>query len=83
MINKIFKMIRNLDKITYRIMKNGLRFCIFLCTISIFVLLFYDLQLQSPLVFNIGLIIFKLSIIFGVEFIICGIVADKIKTDLI
>lgn len=83
MINKIFKMISNLDKITYRIMKNGLRFCIFLCTISIFVLLFYDLQLQSPLVFNIGLIIFKLSIIFGVEFIICGIVADKIKTDLI
>lgn len=83
MINKILKMISNLDKITYKIMKNGLRFCIFLCTISIFVLLFYNIQLQSPLVFNIGLIIFKLSIIFGVEFIICGIVADKIKTDFI
>ena len=83
MINKILKMINNLDKLTYKIMKTGLKFCVFLCTISIFVLLFYDFQLQSPLIFNIGLIIFKLSIIFGVEFIICGIVADKIKADLI
>lgn len=81
MIDKMFKIFNNLDKLTYKIMKNGLRFCTFLCSISIFILLFYDFQLQSPFVFNIGLIIFKLSIIFGVEFIICGIVADKIKTD--
>lgn len=81
MINKIFKLFSNLDKLIYKIMKTGLRFCTVLCTISIFILLFYNLQLQSPFVFNIGLIIFKLSIIFGVEFIICGIVADKIKAD--
>lgn len=83
MINKIFNMFSNLDTLTYKIMKNGLKFCIFLCTISVLVLLFYDFQLQTPFVFNIGLIIFRLSITLGVEFIICGIVADKIKSDLI
>ena len=81
MINIILRVLKNLDKLAYKIMKNGIKFCMFLCSISIFLLLFYDIQFQSPLIFNIGLIIFKLSLIFGVEFIICGIVADKIKTD--
>lgn len=83
MINNIFKIINNLDKLTYKIMKNGLKFCVFLCTISISILLFYNIEFQSFLIFNIGLIIFKSSIIFGVEFIICGIIANKVKTDLI
>lgn len=83
MINKILKIFKNLDKLTYKIMKNGLKFCMFLCSISVFLLLFYDIRFQSPIVFNIGLIIFKLSIIFGVEFIICGIIADKVKADFI
>lgn len=83
MINNILKIFKNLDKLTYKIMKNGLKFCIFLCSISIFLLLFYDVQFQSPIVFNIGIILFKLSIIFGVEFIICAIIADKVKADFI
>lgn len=83
MKKKILDVFKNLDKLTYKIMKNGLKFCFILCLISLFLLLFYDFKLQSPILFEIGLSLFKLSTIFGIEFVVCGIVADNIKKQLI
>lgn len=83
MKNKILDIFKNLDKITYKIMKKGLIFCFSLCIISLFLLLFYDFKLQSPLLYDIGLSLFKLSTIFGIEFVVCGIVTDSIKKQLI
>lgn len=83
MFKKISDNFKNLDKLAKLIMKNGLIFCCILCIISLVILITYDLSFKNPLLYNIGLVIFKLSLTFGIEFIICGFAADKIKKQLI
>ena len=76
MFNKIVNCFKNLDKLTKLIMNNGLKFCLFLGLISIAVLVTYNFSLTIP-------VLFRLSLIFGIEFVICGIVVDGIKKQLI
>ena len=83
MINKIITYYKNLDKNTYKILYKGLEFCFLLASFSAFILLSYILFLQAPLVYYIGINLFKLSLVFGVEFIICGFIVDSIKKQLI
>lgn len=83
MLKKIFDNFKNLDKLTFKIMNNGLKFCFVLCIMSVFILFTYHFAFASPLVYYIGLNLFKLSLILGIEFIICGFVVDGIKKQLI
>ncbi len=87
MINNFVSMIKdtfvNLDKTALHILKHGLFFCFILCLVSLFILLLYKFFTLSYLMFYIGLSIFKVSIIFSIEFIICAIAADKIKKQII
>lgn len=83
MIKNIINNFKDLNKLTKVIMKNGLRFCSILGIISLIILVTYNFSFTTPIVFSIGFILFKLSLIFGVEFIICGVVVDKIKTGVI
>ena len=83
MINNILNNFKNLDKLAKKIMKHGLRFCSILGRVSLIILVTYNLSFTIPILFNVGFILFKLSLIFGVEFIICGFAADKIKKQLI
>ncbi len=83
MIKNIINNFKDLNKLTKIIMKNGLRFCSILGIISLIILVTYNLSLTTPIIFSIGFILFKLSLIFGVEFIICGLVVDKIKAGVI
>lgn len=83
MINKFINIFKNLDKLTYKIMKKGFKFCSVICCISIFLLLYYNFQFQSPFLYELGLSLFKLSLFFFIEFIICGIVVDGIKKQII
>lgn len=83
MINNFIKNFKNLDKLAIKIIKTGLKFCCILCIISLSILITYNLSITTPILYSIGFILFKLSLIFGVEFIICGFVADKIKNQLI
>ena len=83
MIDNILDLFRNLDKLAKKIMKQGLRFCSILGMISLIILVTYNLSFTIPILYTIGFILFKLSLIFGVEFIICGFAADKIKKQLI
>ncbi len=83
MFNKIVNCFKNLDKLTKLIMNNGLKFCLFLGLISIAVLVTYNFSLTIPILFYVGFILFRLSLIFGIEFVICGIVVDGIKKQLI
>ena len=83
MIKSLIDNFKNLDKLTYKIMKYGLQFCFSLCIISALILLTYETISLSPFLFNIGLSLFRLSIIFGIEFIVCGLVADSIRKQLI
>lgn len=83
MIKNIINNFKDLNKLTKVIMKKGLRFCSILGIISLIILVTYNLSFTNPIVFSIGFILFKLSLIFGVEFIICGLVVDKIKAGVI
>ena len=83
MFNKIIDCFKNLDKLTKLIMNNGLKFCLFLGLISISVLVTYNFSLTIPILFYVGFILFRLSLIFGIEFVICGIVVDRIKKQII
>ena len=83
MINKIKGYFTNIDKLTYKIMKNGLSFCFILSILSAFILLTYCFAPYSMFFYYIGLSLFKLGCSFGVEFIICGLVMDSIKKQLI
>ncbi len=82
MIKNILESFKNLDKLAKKIMKNGLKFCFFLGIISLIILITYNISFTVPLLYTIGFILFKLSLTFGVEFIICGFAADKIKKQL-
>lgn len=79
MINNIINNFKNLDNLAKKIMKNGLKFCYLLGFIALIILVTYNLSFTTPIVFTIGFLLFKLSLIFGAEFIICGLVVDKIK----
>ena len=83
MINKIITYYKNLDKITYKILYKGLAFCFLLASFSAFILLSYILFFQAPLLYYIGINLFRLSLVFSVEFIICSFVVDSIKKQII
>ena len=71
MIRKILDNFKNLDKLTSKIMNYGLKFCFAVCVLS------------SPFIYYIGINLFKIGLIFAIEFIICGFVVDGIKKQLI
>ena len=63
-MQKFFSEFKHLDKETYRIMKYGLLFYIFL---------------EAQFFYHLGLSLLKSSFTFAVEFIVCGIIVDFIK----
>ena len=83
MLKKIINSFKSLDNLTFKIMKNGLKFCFCVCILSIIILVTYNLVFLSPFLYYIGINLFKISIIFGIEFIVCGLVVDGIKKQLI
>lgn len=83
MFKKILENFKNLDKLTYKIMNHGLKFCFAICLLSVIILLTYSFAFPFPLAYYIGINLFKLSLIFSIEFIVCGFVVDGIKKQLI
>lgn len=82
MFQKIKENYKNLEKKASVVLKYGLQFCFLLTILAISILLIYDIFLATPTLYYIGITIFRLSLIFGIEFIICAFVADKIKKQL-
>ena len=83
MLNILINSFKNLDELTYKIMKNGFKFCFIICLISTTILFLYNLILSSPIWYYIGLSLLKLSLSFAIYFIICGLVVDSIKKEII
>ena len=81
MIKKIINNYKNIDKIAIKILKKGLMFCFALCIASVLILLTYEVFNKSPNTYYIGIGIFKLSLTFAVEFIICALSVDLIKKE--
>lgn len=83
MFKKLFDYFKNLDKKTSKIMNYGLKFCFGICIIAVFILFTYVCDFASPFIYYLGINLFRLSLIFGIEFIICGFVVDGIKKQVI
>lgn len=83
MLKKIFDNFKNLDKLTSKIMNSGLKFCFAICILSVLLLFTYSFAFASPFIYYIGINLFKISLIFSIEFIICAFVVDGIKKQLI
>lgn len=82
-INKVINTFKSLEEQTIYIIKNGLKFCSLICLASIITLLIYDFINSNPYIYYIGLTLFKMSSLFSIEFLICGIVVDGLKKKLI
>lgn len=74
MINNILKLDNKL-KLT---LNKGYSFCFFLSLVGAFMLALYQTQSHDLILFFIGYNILKYSIIFFVEFIVCGAIVDYI-----
>jgi len=53
MFNKIKENYNCFEKMTNKIMKNGLKFSFILCLIATFILFTYDLTISSPITYHI------------------------------
>ena len=83
MFKKIINSFNNLDKLTKIIMSNGLIFSAFIGLVSIVLLATYNFSFTFPILFTIGFVLFRLSLIFGIEFVICAFIVDGIKKQMI
>lgn len=83
MIKNFINTYKSLDSKTLKILKNGLKFSFIICLLSIFILLTYIFFFTFPTLYYIGLLMFQLSLSFAIEFIICAIVVDSIKKNII
>ena len=81
-MNKIITGLKNLDKDTYKIIKYGILFSTFLAIIASIILISYIL-LGINLFYHIGELLIKSSFTFTTQFIICGIIVDSIRKQII
>ena len=70
-----------LDKTDLKIMKIGFKLCFGILLLASILLTNYLIS-NNIFLYNLGLAIFKLSTYIFIEFIICGVVVDKIKKQL-
>ena len=64
MLKKIMEYYKNFEKITRKVLKGGLEFCFGLSSIAIIILLTYNFFFAYPIIYYIGLTLFRLSLIF-------------------
>jgi len=83
MIKNFINTYKNLDVKTLKILKSGLIFSFIICLLSIFLLLSYIFFFTFPTLYYIGLLMFQLSLSFAIEFMICAVVVDSIKKNII
>ena len=82
MFNTIVNIFTNLDIKIKNIMKKGFLFSFMFCIFSVIILFLYHSFNTYPILFSIGSILFKTSLMFFTDFIICGVAFDKIlKTE--
>lgn len=82
MIKVIIDKFNSMDIKTKKILKYGIYFSLFVCILSLLILLTYHFNESNPTLYYIGLSTFKLGLFFIVEFIICAIAIDTIKKQI-
>jgi len=82
MIKKFKETITNIDKKVLKVINCGFNCCLLIAFIACFILLTYHFNLKSPDLYYSGLLLFKTSIFFFVDFIICGVAVDTIRKEM-
>lgn len=78
MMKLIIDKFNSMEEKTKKILKYGIYFSVFICALSVLILLSYHFY-ANPDLYYIGLSVFKLGLFFIVEFIICALAIDIIK----
>ena len=81
-IHRIKDIFLNIDKKDLKIMRNGLKFCFLVLLVSIAILITYLFFMNSVFIYEIGILVFQLSLYFAIDFIVAGIVVDTIQKQL-
>ena len=79
-VQKINDLFKNVNKKILKIMKCGLQFSFLICIIATAILCTYLLFSHDLFLYSLGLTSFKLGIILGIEFIVCGLSVDAIQS---
>ena len=77
---EIHNMFKNINKKILKIMKCGLQFSFILCLVATAILCIYLFFYQDSFLYQLGFNSLKIGIIIGIEFIICGLAVDSIKS---
>ena len=78
-MEKLKNLFNNIDELDLKIMKNGLKFSFTILIISVIILTFYLCFKNNLSLYTLGLLLFRTSTYFAIEFIICGVIVDSIK----
>ena len=82
-INILSEKIKNLDLKIVKLMKIGFIISFIMSLLSSSLLFTYQFIVSLPILFYIGISIFRTSLSFGVTFFICGIGFDTMKKQMI
>ena len=83
MVKFIKEKIDNLEDLIKKIMKYGFYFSFFISLLSCLILFTYEMFYAMPVLYYIGLSLFKTSLTFAISFFICGLAVDTIKKQTI
>lgn len=79
MISFFKKELLNVDKSIKDLVKQGFKFCLCILLFSTILLFTYQTSYSSPTLYTIGILIFRIGIIYLCTFIGCGFVFGEIK----
>ena len=77
---KIKDLLKNVNKKILKTMKSGLQFSFLICIVATLILCTYLLFYPDLFLYSLGITSFRLGIILGIEFIICGLSVDAITS---
>lgn len=83
MILEIINKFKTLNPKIRKIMRYGFCVSLIVCMIATLILYTYHRLYTVPLLFSVGTILFKTSLMFFVDFIICGFAFDTIQKQMI
>ena len=81
-IEKFKTLFKNIDKKDLKIMCNGLKFCFFVLLFSILILCTYLFVKNDFFIYQIGIMVFQLSLYFAIDFVVAGLVVDTIQKQI-
>lgn len=83
MIEKLINTFKNLDKKIIKILHTGLRFCFLILLSSMAILITYLFFIHNNLIYQIGLLVFQISLYFAIDFIVSALTIDSIQKQIL